>query len=205
MEPSDEERGRLWQQEKLALMEQMLGPQHDLGAQARRAYADGGALSLFFFPQASGGVAIATQELSRWPFPSPKNDEYDQFELVWMTRHPLESDAEIVKDSPFATAYHQATPSLNLMARYAEQATLNAGDTSEFPPQMARVGGKTFVLFGLDQRPSERVGQFGLLVLVEVFRSEMEFARDNGSAALRERLEIAGVYPYSELDRDSVA
>jgi hypothetical protein len=204
MEPSDEERGRAWQQRKLALMEQMLGPRHELGAQAKRAYADGGALNLFFFPQASGGVAIATQELSRWPYPSPKNDEFDQFELVWMTRHPLDSEGGIGGTSPFATAYKAATPSLNLMARYAEQATLNSGDTSEFPPRMPQVGGKTFVMFGLDQRSSDLVGRFGLMLLVEVFRSEMDFARDNGSAALRERLEAAGVYPYSDLDREPV-
>jgi hypothetical protein len=38
-----------------------------------------------------------------------------------------------------------------------------------------------------------------------VFRSEMEYARENGGAKLIRRLKKAGYYPYSDLDREAVA
>ncbi|CAM4277868.1 suppressor of fused domain protein [Flavobacterium terrigena] len=44
-----------------------------------------------------------------------------------------------------------------------------------------------------------------LLLCIEVFRSEMEFARKNGSAKLIELLKEKGFYPYSDLDRTPVA
>jgi hypothetical protein len=44
-----------------------------------------------------------------------------------------------------------------------------------------------------------------LLLCLEVFRSEMEFARENGSEKLLIKLKQAGHYPYSDLDRQPVA
>jgi len=41
--------------------------------------------------------------------------------------------------------------------------------------------------------------------IIEVFRSEMDFARENGGASLLQRLDDAGHYPYSDLDREPVA
>jgi hypothetical protein len=42
------------------------------------------------------------------------------------------------------------------------------------------------------------------MVVMEIFRKEMDFARANGGAALLEKLKLAGHYPYSDLDRDPV-
>ena len=44
----------------------------------------------------------------------------------------------------------------------------------------------------------------GLLLIIEVHRDEMEFAMNNGTAKLIEKLKDAGYYPYSDLDRKSV-
>jgi len=44
-----------------------------------------------------------------------------------------------------------------------------------------------------------------LLLCLQVFRSEMEFARENGSEELFKKLKQAGHYPYSDLDRQPVA
>ncbi len=46
---------------------------------------------------------------------------------------------------------------------------------------------------------------FGLLAIIEVFRSEMDFARQCGGAVLIERLKAEGCYPYSDLDREPIA
>jgi hypothetical protein len=52
---------------------------------------------------------------------------------------------------------------------------------------------------------NELVDGFGLLAVIEVFRSEMEFARKNGGQMLIDRLKAKGHYPYSDLDRQPVA
>ena len=43
-----------------------------------------------------------------------------------------------------------------------------------------------------------------LLLCLEVFRSEMEYARKNGSEKLLDLLKEKSIYPYSDLDRDPV-
>ena len=43
-----------------------------------------------------------------------------------------------------------------------------------------------------------------LLLCLEVFRSEMEFARKNGSGELINLLKEKGFYPYSDLNRKPV-
>lgn len=45
---------------------------------------------------------------------------------------------------------------------------------------------------------------FGLMVIIEVFRSEMAYARKHGGAKLLERLKAKGHYPYSDVDREPV-
>ena len=46
--------------------------------------------------------------------------------------------------------------------------------------------------------------EFGLLAIIEVHRSEMEYARKKGGAKLIRKLKKAGYYPYSDLDRPPV-
>ena len=44
-----------------------------------------------------------------------------------------------------------------------------------------------------------------LLLCLEVFRSEMEFARKYGTEELLDKLKLFGHYPYSDLNRRPVA
>jgi len=44
----------------------------------------------------------------------------------------------------------------------------------------------------------------GLLLVIEVFRDEMEYAMENGSDKLLTKLKEKRFYPYSDLDRESV-
>ena len=50
----------------------------------------------------------------------------------------------------------------------------------------------------------ELAKRFGLLLVMEIHCTEMAFARENGAAALFHRLEQAGHYPYSDIDRTPV-
>jgi hypothetical protein len=91
---------------------------------------------------------------------------------------------------------------LNCIARYSAEATLNPNETCEFPPEMETVGGKCLIFdaYACDQKHAD----FGLLAIIEIHRSEMEYARKRGGRKLLDKLRKAGYYPYSDLDRPSV-
>ena len=85
---------------------------------------------------------------------------------------------------------------------YSEQATLNRRETCEFPKEMETVGGKCLIFeaYGCDQDHAE----FGLLAIIEIHRSEMDYAREHGGEKLLAKLKNAGHYPYSDMDRPAV-
>lgn len=196
---------REWYVRKSALMEQSLGKEHDIVMHAIIPYSIGGALDLYYYPHGISGTAIATKELCETLDGCPQNDDYDCYELVMFTRHPLDLDAADNEKTPFGKAHHSITAFLNCIAQYSTQASLNAGETCEFPAEMETVGGRYLLFDGYASRHDDRAQNFGLLVLVEIFCSEMEFARENGGAKLIERLKTSGCYPYSDLDRKPVA
>lgn len=204
MNRDDDTHADQWYEEKSRLMEDALGPEHDMVMHAIIPYAVGGALDLYYYPNGLSGTAIATKELSELPDEGPSNRVYDSYELVMFTRHALNLDAAGDDSTPFGAAHRTINSILNLMARYAEQATLNPHETCEFPPDMDDVGGKCLIFVGYSRHPVADGRHFGLLALIEVFREEMEFAREHGGAELVERLKEKRHYPFSDLDREPV-
>src|SRR5258708_23678038 len=94
---------------------------------------------------------------------------------------------------------------LNCIALYSAEAELNSGEACEFPEDLESIGGGCLIFDGQAPEPDEEQAEFGLLIVIEIFRSELEFARENSGDELLERLEAAGHYPYSDLDREPVA
>jgi hypothetical protein len=70
---------------------------------------------------------------------------------------------------------------------------------------MKVVGGKCLIFDGYACHTDEVADRFGLLAVIEVFRSEMDYARQRGGANLIKLLKEKGHYPYSDLDREAVA
>ncbi len=203
VEEVDEAAAQEWDEEKSRMMEDILGKEHDLVMHALIPYAIGGGLDLYYYPNAIEGVAIATKELSELPGQGSSNDVFDSYELAMFTRHPLSiDDAEKDVDTPFGKAHAKISSILNCMAPYSEQATLNPNETSEFPEDMEKIGGKCMIF---DRYGSEE-GKvpFGILAIIEVFRSEMDYAREHGGENLIAKLKEAGFYPYSDLEREPV-
>jgi hypothetical protein len=194
-----------WYDHKSRLMEQSLGKEHDMVMHAIIPYAVGGGLDLYYYPNGVPGTAIATKELSELPNEGSSNDEYESYELVMFTKHRLDLDAAADEATAFGRAHRDINAVLNLIARYSAQATLNPNETCEFPAEMERVGGKCLIFDGYASHTDDVADRFGLLALIEVFRSEMEHAREHGGAELIQRLKDAGHYPYSDLDREPVA
>lgn len=199
------EAGRQWYEHKSRLMEATLGKEHDTVMHAIIPYAIGGALDLYYYPNGLPGTAIATKELSELPNEGSSNDVYRAYELVMFTKHRLDLDAATDENTEFGRAHSSINAILNCIAPYSAQATLNPNETCEFPVDMKDVGGKCLIFDGYACHSDDVAKNFGLLAIIEVFRSEMEYARKKGGAKLINRLKEEGVYPYSDLDRAPVA
>ena len=186
-------------------MEASLGKEHDMVMHAIIPYAIGGGLDLYYYPNGLPGTAIATKELSELPNQGSSNRVYRSYELVMFTKHRLDLDAANDENTEFGRAHTNLNAILNPIARYSAQATLNPNETCEFPAGMKRVGGKCLIFDGYASHSDDMGEDFGLLAVIEVFRSEMEYARKHGGATLIQRLKEKGHYPYSDLDRAPVA
>ena len=90
----------------------------------------------------------------------------------------------------------------NVIARYALKPLSPRMNLCS--PRMERVGGKCLIFDGYSPYSDDVVADFGLLAIIEIHRSEMEYARSSGGAALIERIKKKGYYPYSDLDREPV-
>ena len=186
-------------------MEASLGKEHDMVMHAMIPYAIGGGLDLYYYPNGLPGTAIATKELSDSPTEGSSNDVYRSYELVMFTRHRLDLDAAKDQGTDFGRAHSSINTILNCIAPYSAQATLNPNETCEFPTDMEEVGGRCLIFDGYACRSDDMADDFGLLAIIEIFRSEMEYARKHGGAKLLKRLRAKGHYPYSDLDREPVA
>ena len=95
---------------------------------------------------------------------------------------------------------------------------VNGYDTLEFPQDIddEQLAGRCFIFDELpaaapvpvptspDERSPLDGKRFGVLLAIEVFREEMDWAREQGTEKLVERLQAAGAYPFSDLDREPV-
>lgn len=192
-----------WYEEKSQLMEQIMGKEHDMVLHSLIPYDLGGALDLYYYPNGIEGTGIATKELSHATRESSTNDKYKKYELVMFTRERLNLDDAQNEDTAFGQAHQNISSLLNPIANYSEQAVLNPNETCEFPGDMERIGGKCLI-FSAYQPAKQGIEDFGLLLVIEIHRSEVDYAREHGGQALLQLLRENGHYPYSDLARKPV-
>jgi hypothetical protein len=202
-EDDNEQLYQQWYDDKTAMMVQHLGAEHDSVMHSMIPYNLGGGLDLYYFPNGIPGTAIATKELCEMRGEGSSNDVFDNYELVMFTRHALSLDDAKDESTPFEQVHCSMNAILGCIAPYSAEATLNPNETCEFPAEMDTVGGKCLIFdaYGSDGEHAE----FGLLAIIEVHRSEMEYARKHGGRQLIGKLKQAGYYPYSDMDRPAVA
>lgn len=188
-------------------MEVLLGKEHEEVQHSLIPYAHGGWLDLYYYPHGIPGTGVATKELIDERGKGPGNARFKAYELVMFTRQELDLTDVAGETTAFGKANEDMVWVLTLIARYGTEASLNPFETLEFPADFGRVGGKCFILDSYDPKGTgfRFMNQsFGLLLVMEVFRSEMKWAMENGGAELIGRLKDAGVYPYSDLDRSAI-
>jgi hypothetical protein len=93
-----------------------------------------------------------------------------------------------------------------MIGRYSTQAKLNPYETMEFPEDMDVVGGKCLILDILSEPyvcKETKNRKFGLMLIMEIHRDEMEFAMQQKGKELIEIFKDKNIYPFTGINRKS--
>jgi len=186
-------------------LENVLGKMHGLVGHAIIPFSVGGAVDMYYFPNHIQGIGFATMELLEPDGSGPLPNRLGTYELVAFTKHDYNDN----EDTPTAFNLIERTVCgfFTTIGFYSRQAILNPNETCEVPNGQGEEN--SCLVFDLYEPEGKKfkIGerQHHLLLCIQVFRTEMEFARANGSEELFKKLKNAGHYPYSDLDREPVA
>lgn len=185
-------------------LESILGKMHNLVGHAIIPFEVGGAVDMYYFPNHIKGTGFATMELLEPDGTGPLPNRLGTYELVAFTKHDYNSNDET--PTPFDLIERKICGIFTAIGFFSKQAVLNPNETCEIPNGEGEEN--TCLVFDLYQPDNLKfmIGdrQHHLLLCIQAFRSEMEFARTNGSSELFKKLKEAGHYPYSDLDRKAV-
>jgi hypothetical protein len=188
-------------------LERLLGPMHELVGHALIPFQIGGNVDMYYFPNGIEGTGFATMELIEPDGSGPKPNRIGTYELVSFTKHkipPEETDKD--QNHSFNKIERRMCGIMTVVGFYSHEAVLNPGETCEVP--MGEGEANVCLIFDEYSRDGLHFEINGkrhcLLLCVEVFRSEMEYAMKHGSAVVLTELKKKGYYPYSDLDRKPV-
>jgi Suppressor of fused protein (SUFU) len=188
---------------KTAALEAVLGPMADTVGHAIVPFAMGGAVDMYYFPNALPGTAFVTMELVEPGQPEPMPGPLGPYEFIGFTKLPYSSS-----ESPeWQSIERRLCGIFSMLGLYSRQAVLKPGDTMEMPADETH-DAKCLVFDAYVNPAADFVVDgraYGLLLVIEVLRSEMEFAMQEGTGELLDRLKAAGHYSYSDLSREPVA
>lgn len=185
-------------QAKQDALDRTLGTMDDMVMHAIIPFAIGGGLDLYPFSKCIPGTVIATQELiGPGKKERPKKGKAGYFERVACL-----PPGKTMDDKP---ALQLINSMLNPIARYSFMASLNPGETAELPTEEDQPNLPVCFDAFKGKAPFEVKGEkFHLLLCIALHQSELDYARENTTEDLLEKLKQAGVYPYSYLDRKPV-
>lgn len=185
-------------------LENVLGKMHDLVGHAIIPFAVGGAVDMYYFPNHIKGTGFATMELLEPDGTGPLPNRLGTYELVAFTKQDYNNSEDT--QTPFNLIERKVCGFFTTIGFFSREAVLNPKETCEVPNGKGEEN--TCLVFDLYQPDNKefRIGErkHHLLLCLQVFRSEMEFARENGSDELFKLLKQAGYYPYSDLERQPV-
>jgi hypothetical protein len=182
-------------------LEKVLGKMHGLVGHAIIPFQVGGPVDMYRFPNAIDGTAFATMELIEPDGSGPQPSSIGTYELVAFTKCRIDDEAnEIAFDKIELRLRHIFTE----VARYSYETQLNPLDTLETSGWDD--GPSCCVILDEYTKPDVDfvIGhcRHSLLLLIEVFHSEMEYAMQHGSQETLAELKRQGYYPYSDMDRE---
>ena len=190
-------------EEKEKALENILGKMYKIVGHAIIPFSVGGAVDMYYFLNHIPGTGFATMELLDPDGNGPKPNRLGTYELVAFTKKLYNKSEETQTD--FNLIERRICGIFTTIGNYSFQAILNPNETCEIPEDDSE---NRCLIFD-NYQPENKEFKIGekrhhLLLCLEIFRSEMEFARANGSAQLFNLLKEKEYYPYSDLDRESV-
>lgn len=191
-------------EEKEKGLEAVLGKPYGMVGHAIIPFAVGGAVDMYYFPNHIQGTGFATMELLDPDGNGPKPNRLGTYELVAFTKEPINEHEE--NPTAFNLIERRVCGFFTTIGNYSFQAVLNPNETCEVPSDEDENRCLVFDNYQPDNKEF-KIGdrKHHLLLCLEVFRSEMEFARKKGTPELLNLLKQKGFYPYSDLDREPVA
>lgn len=161
----------------------VLGPGHDQVFHAPHPFVLGGQADVVAFFHHLDGAVYVTAELTG------KSDAcYADYELMICQRSPHDWGPNVI----------------SRLAPYTQQAYIRAGETMDIDsatPANSRIKAFLFDTYA----PFTLFGQiFELRLCLGITKPELQFKMEYGSERLLELLKRHGVYPFTELERDSV-
>lgn len=184
-------------------LEAVLGPMHNMVGHAIIPFALGGAVDMYAFPQKDGSTAFASMELIQPDGTGSVPNQLGTYELVAFTRYGVHSKE--AENDGFSTMEQRICGLFTRIGNFSFEVKLEPGETAEFPNEQEDAQCLIFSNYRPDGRQF-KIGdqEHGLLLVLEVHKSEMDYARQNGTAQLIDKLKAAGYYPKSDLDRPAV-
>jgi Suppressor of fused protein (SUFU) len=182
----------------------VLGEMHGMVGHAIIPFSVGGAVDMYYYLNHIPGTGFATMELLDPDGNGPQPNRLGTYELVAFTKEPYNESQET--QTAFNLIERRICGIFTLIGNYSFEVVLNPNETCEVPADDEENRCLVFDNY-LPNNKEFKVGErkHHLLLCLEIFRSEMEFARKNGSAALFGLLKEKGYYPYSDLSREPVA
>jgi len=189
--------------EKQAGLERVLGTMHNVMDHAIVPFDAGGALDVYFFPNAMPGTVLASMELILPDGTGTVPNQLGTYEVAACTRKPI-ALAEADQDAtPFQQTERRLRDLMTWVGRSAAAAKLEPGEYYQVPCDE----GEMFVVFdrfpigGGELLISGR--KHGLMLCIEVTQDECRYADEHGGERLLRLLKQNGVYPFSDQDRPS--
>ncbi len=184
-------------------LENLLGKMHDIVGHAIIPFEIGGTVDMYYFNNHIPGTGFATMELLNPDGIGPKKNKLGTYELVAFSNKKYNNNDENQTD--FNLIERRICGIFTAIGNYSKQAVLNPNETIEIP----KGEDENMCLIFDNYKPENKEFKIGershhLLLCLEVFKSEMEYARNNGSENLIKLLKEKGIYPYNDLDRNPV-
>jgi len=164
-------------------LSKVFGLGHDQVYHAPHPFQLGGQADVMAFNHHIPGVVFVTAELTGKP-----DACYADYELMICQRAKSDWGANII----------------SRLAPYTQQARIRAGETMDIdtatPPESLIKAFvfdtyRTFTMFGQE---------FDLRLCLGITKAELKFKMEHGADALLARLKSHGVYPYTDLERESI-
>lgn len=189
-------------------IKRVLGEMYELVGHAIIPFQVGGAVDMYYFPNTIEGTTFATMELIEYENRGPIPNRTGMYELIAFTKHKISKQfgENTQADDPFRKIERRICGIFTSIGNYSYQAKLEPGETCEIPSDKGDKN--TCLIFDEYKKDGTEFKingkRYGLLICIEIFKSEMEFAMNHGSQELFKLLKQYGHYPYSDLDRQPV-